>query len=318
MSYTQYGVTLSQEQIEKLAKAAHNKSSTKIRLKNVSLTGNNYLPLTKRQIAKIEKLKLAEKGIDLNLSTKQILHIVKIGREAHNLKRGGFLSQHGKKIGGFLPFIPVIIAGLAAAAGATQIVKTVNEKNAASAKQAEDERHNREMESVAKSQVIQQKSEATTGAGIKNKKWKCDVCNCVINEANKINHLKSKKHLKNGGYLGAMHLTGHNFTGPGTRLDKRLDPKTDEPYEWSKPINRVDKSSLHHDKCYRDNPSLKGRHKCDDIMIDELDSIENPTTRECIERSVVKPIIKTKKWLGFGSKQKQTSKNLKSGPMKRK
>src|ERR1051325_1625233 len=82
MSYTQYGVTLSQEQIEKLAKAAHNKSSTKIRLKNVSLTGNNYLPLTKRQIVKVEKLKLAGKGIDLNLSTKQILHIVKIGRES--------------------------------------------------------------------------------------------------------------------------------------------------------------------------------------------------------------------------------------------
>src|ERR1051325_11000706 len=176
MSYTQYGVTLSQEQIEKLAKAAHNKSSTKIRLKNISLTGNNYLPLTKRQIAKIEKLKLAGKGIDLNLSTKQILHIVKIAREAHGLKRGGFLSQHGKKIGGFLPFIPVIIAGLAAAVtGATQIVKTVHEKNAASAKQAEDERHNREMESVAKSQVIQLKTEGARGAGIKNKKWKCNA-----------------------------------------------------------------------------------------------------------------------------------------------
>jgi len=32
-----------------------------------------------------------------------------------------------------------------------------------------------------------------------------------------------------------MHLPGHNFTGPGTKLDKRLNPDM-TPKTWSKPI----------------------------------------------------------------------------------
>ena len=36
-----------------------------------------------------------------------------------------------------------------------------------------------------------------------------------------------------------MHLPGHNFTGPGTKLNKRLNPDW-TPKEWSMPINRVD------------------------------------------------------------------------------
>ena len=115
-----------------------------------------------------------------------------------------------------------------------------------------------------------------------------------------------------------MHLPGHNFTGPFTKLHKRLDPATDEPYEWSKPINRVDKAALHHDKCYRDNPTTDDRNKCDDIMIQELDRIENPTVRERIERGVVKPIIKLKTRFGLGMPAAHPSKNLKRGSMKRK
>src|SRR4051812_4183452 len=40
----------------------------------------------------------------------------------------------------------------------------------------------------------------------------------------------------------------HSFTGPGTRLDKRLD-KDNKPHAWSKPVNSVD-ASLRHDLCY--------------------------------------------------------------------
>ena len=43
-----------------------------------------------------------------------------------------------------------------------------------------------------------------------------------------------------------MHLPGHNFTGPGTKLNKRLNPDLTP----SKPINRVDKAAYHHDLCY--------------------------------------------------------------------
>ena len=46
-----------------------------------------------------------------------------------------------------------------------------------------------------------------------------------------------------------LHLPGHNFTGPGTKLKKRLNPDL-TPKKWSKPVNRVDKAASHHDVCY--------------------------------------------------------------------
>ena len=49
-----------------------------------------------------------------------------------------------------------------------------------------------------------------------------------------------------------MHLQGHNFTGPGTKLNKRLI--TDgTPQKWRIPINRVDNAAYHHD-LYYSNP----------------------------------------------------------------
>ena len=46
-----------------------------------------------------------------------------------------------------------------------------------------------------------------------------------------------------------MHLPGHNFTGPGTKLYKRLF-SDETPKELSMPINRVDNAAYHHDLCY--------------------------------------------------------------------
>lgn len=43
---------------------------------------------------------------------------------------------------------------------------------------------------------------------------------------------------------GEWHFPGHNFTGPGTRLEQRLE-RGDEP------VNRVDELSLHHDIRYQ-------------------------------------------------------------------
>lgn len=43
---------------------------------------------------------------------------------------------------------------------------------------------------------------------------------------------------------GEWHFPGHNFTGPGTRLEERLE-RGDEP------VNRVDELSLHHDIRYQ-------------------------------------------------------------------
>jgi len=52
-----------------------------------------------------------------------------------------------------------------------------------------------------------------------------------------------------------MILPGHNFTGSGTKLNKRLNPDL-TPKAWPKPINRVDQAAYYHDVCY-----VKKRHK---------------------------------------------------------
>ena len=68
------------------------------------------------------------------------------------------------------------------------------------------------------------------------KRGKCAVCGTT-----KTQFVKS---TKGGSILNKMinnlpvemHLLGHNFTGPGTKLNKRLNADL-TPKEWSKPIN---------------------------------------------------------------------------------
>jgi len=74
-----------------------------------------------------------------------------------------------------------------------------------------------------------------------------------------------------------MHLPGHNFTRPGTKLSKRLNPGLTTK-AWSKSINRVDQAAYHHDICYERNKDTKTRNEvCDKEMLEELDGIYNPT-----------------------------------------
>ena len=76
-----------------------------------------------------------------------------------------------------------------------------------------------------------------------------------------------------------MHLPGHNFTGPGTKLYKRLN-SDGTPKEWSIPINRI------HDLCYSKHDDTKTRiGVCDKTMLGELSGIVNPTLRERIDKS---------------------------------
>ena len=92
-----------------------------------------------------------------------------------------------------------------------------------------------------------------------------------------------------------MHMPGHNFTRPGTKLT---------PKAWSKPINRVDKVAYHHEICYVKNKDTKTRNEvCDKNMLTEH-GIYNPTLRERIERGVVSTIIGTKKRFGWGLKKR--------------
>ena len=80
-------------------------------------------------------------------------------------------------------------------------------------------------------------------------------------------------------YPGEKHLFNHSFTGPGTQLDLRLN-SDDTPI--TKPINRVDAAAYKHDLVYRDHVDLESRHVADLQMIQELESIPNPTFCEKI------------------------------------
>ena len=60
-----------------------------------------------------------------------------------------------------------------------------------------------------------------------------------------------KKGVAGGSFLNTLvnkfpselHLLGHNFTGPVTKLYERLNPDG-TPKEWSIPINRVDNALI--------------------------------------------------------------------------
>ena len=76
-----------------------------------------------------------------------------------------------------------------------------------------------------------------------------------------------------------MHLPGHNFTGPGTKLHRRLKPDQ-IPKGWSTPVNRIDQAAYHHDVCYLKNKDTETRNKvCDENMLQEMDGIVNPHTQ---------------------------------------
>ena len=104
-----------------------------------------------------------------------------------------------------------------------------------------------------------------------------------------------------------MHLPGHNFTGPGTKLNKRLNLDL-TPKKWSKPINRVDKAAYHHDLCYLKNNDTATRNAvCDKNMLKELEGIYKPTCtiREKMERGLVSSLIGAKARFGMGVDKKK-------------
>lgn len=123
-----------------------------------------------------------------------------------------------------------------------------------------------------------------------------------------INKLTSYFKLPGQKFEGEMHLPGHSFTGPGTRLELRLND--DGSWKnWSAPVDRVDLAAYHHDLEYAKHSDTANRNIADEAMVRELDSIENPTTRERIERGIVKPIISTKAKFGLGIQPYRSSRN---------
>jgi len=110
------------------------------------------------------------------------------------------------------------------------------------------------------------------------------------------------KKVKGGAvrFSGEMHLPGHNFTGPGTRTDIRLD-SNGNPQPWSKPINKIDWVSLDHDRCYIKHTNTRDRNiHCDPAMVNQLDNLTDLTFREKLERPLARNIIAAKAKLGLG------------------
>ena len=140
----------------------------------------------------------------------------------------------------------------------------------------------------------------TTSNNRTMKRGNCSVCGTT-----KTQFVKSSK---GGSILNKMinslpvemHLLGHNFTGPGTKLNERLNADL-TPKEWSKPINRIDKAAYHHDICYLKNNDTETRNRvCDKNMLEEMKNIYNPSLRERMERGLVSTLIGTKKRFGWG------------------
>ena len=97
-----------------------------------------------------------------------------------------------------------------------------------------------------------------------------------------------------------------NFAGPGNNLDERLT-STDAYQDWSKPVDRVGNAAYHHDLAYKYFTDRKMRNLADNMMIEEMDSKQNPTQREINERKIIKPIISAKAKFGLGVAKPATS-----------
>ena len=139
------GLCLTDGQIKKIINAANKRTSVTIRLSKKNLDGSHKFPLTQSQINRIDKARNASTGLNLKLAYAQIKHVKKMILQL-------------KKTGGVLPLltlIPIIASALGAAGGIaggiSSAVSAANNVKAASAAQAETERHNREVEKQLKS-----------------------------------------------------------------------------------------------------------------------------------------------------------------------
>ena len=134
-NYINYGLNLTKNQLEKIKKAYENHEGVVLRIaKDNGKSDVHKIPLTKRQINKINKTK---NGMILFLSSTQV--------------------KYFEKSGGLLPLLgllPPIFVGLGAAGavagGISSAVSSAKNASNAAAQLAETERHNREVESQLK------------------------------------------------------------------------------------------------------------------------------------------------------------------------
>lgn len=130
-----------------------------------------------------------------------------------------------------------------------------------------------------------------------------------------LNSVTGKVKLPWAKFPGEMHIPGMNFAGPGTNLDERLT-STGAYKEWSKPVDRVDNAAYHHDLAYQHFPDTATRNLADEIMLEQMAAINNPTICERIERGIIKPIISTKVKFGLGHWSKNSKRAVTKAKIK--
>lgn len=94
-------------------------------------------------------------------------------------------------------------------------------------------------------------------------------------------------------YPGEKHLPGHNYCGPGTRLDIRLD-ENDKPKRGEGPTSRADQACYKHDLAYKNYQGTRDRQKADIDLIHDLSSIDNPSLSERGSRALINNAMKAK------------------------
>ena len=100
-TYSEYGVTLTDNQKRSLASAMNNRT---LRIKNSNLKGNDELMLTKTQLRRIQKTLASGTGVDLRISKTQIRKVA---------KRGGNLCTSVASLGARV--LPYAVKGLSKA-----------------------------------------------------------------------------------------------------------------------------------------------------------------------------------------------------------
>ena len=134
---------------------------------------------------------------------------------------------------------------------------------------------------------------------------KCDVCGSTKTQFIKADVGKGVVNKLINNLPFEAHLPGHNFTGPGTKLNRRLNEDL-TPKPWSIPINRVDDSAIVMIYVMRRTEMQRLENEvCDKTMLGELKDINNPRGREKIDKALVQKIIGTKVRFGWGLKKTQ-------------
>ena len=100
----------------------------------------------------------------------------------------------------------------------------------------------------------------------------------------------------NSGKLPELHLPGHNYTGPGTKLKERL-------LKGDKPVKKLDDKARFHDMSYAIFKDKKDRHVFDKKLQNEAFEIAKDSTqsfKDRVEAGLVGGVMLAKRKLGLG------------------